>query len=76
MVPNGVVADSIPNVRWRKASASDPFDNCVEVARLEEGGVGMRNSRFPAGPALVFTRDEMVAFIDGVKKGEFDGMTV
>ncbi|MFD0271749.1 DUF397 domain-containing protein [Streptomyces sp. NPDC127106] len=76
MVPNGVVADSIPGVRWQKASASNPFDNCVEVARLAAGEVAFRNSRFPAGPALVFTREELVAFLDGAKKGEFDGMTV
>ncbi|MBT2408687.1 MULTISPECIES: DUF397 domain-containing protein [unclassified Streptomyces] len=73
---NGVAADSILGVAWRKASASDTFENCVEVARLMDGEVAVRNSRFPKGPALVFTQPEMIAFIDGAKKGEFDGMTV
>ncbi|MFD8984641.1 DUF397 domain-containing protein [Streptomyces sp. NPDC059564] len=76
MFPNGVAADSIAGARWRKASASDPFDNCVEVARLAAGEVAFRNSRFPEGPALVFTRAEVIAFLDGAKRGEFDGMTV
>ncbi|CAL9635689.1 hypothetical protein SUDANB120_06199 (plasmid) [Streptomyces sp. enrichment culture] len=75
-VENGVAADSISGVAWRKASASDTFEACVEVARLGDGEVAFRNSRFPAGPALVFTRPEMLAFLDGAKKGEFDGMTV
>lgn len=32
----------------------------------------MRNSRDPDGPALVFTRSEIGAFLAGVKHGEFD----
>ena len=32
----------------------------------------MRNSRYPDGPALVYTRDEMAAFLFGAKDGEFD----
>lgn len=73
---NGVAADSISGVAWRKASASDSYEACVEVARLVDGEVALRNSRFPTGPALVFTQPEMVAFLDGARKGEFDGMTV
>lgn len=73
---NGVAADTIRNASWVKATASDPQHNCVEIARLEGGGVAFRNSRFPDGPALVFTRSEMAAFLDGAGKGEFVGMTV
>ncbi len=32
----------------------------------------MRNSRHPNGPALVYTRAEVEAFLTGVKDGEFD----
>ncbi|WP_433549088.1 DUF397 domain-containing protein [Streptomyces sp. CA-294286] len=73
---NGVMADSIKEAAWVKATASDPQHNCVEVARLEGGDVAFRNSRFPDGPALVFTRSEMIAFLDGAQKGEFTAMTV
>ncbi len=46
--------------------------DCVETAALPDGGAAIRNSREPDGPALVYTRAEMIAFIDGVKKNEFD----
>jgi hypothetical protein len=44
----------------------------VEAAVLDGGDVAMRNSRYPCGPALIFTRDEMAAFLAGAKDGEFD----
>ncbi|MGI5484923.1 DUF397 domain-containing protein [Streptomyces lavendofoliae] len=73
---NGVSAHTIKEAVWVKARASDAFNNCVEIARLEHGEVAIRNSRFPQGPALVFTRSEIAAFLDGAQRGEFDGMTV
>jgi hypothetical protein len=36
----------------------------------------MRNSRDPGGPALVYTREEMSAFIAGAQAGEFDDLAV
>jgi hypothetical protein len=46
--------------------------NCVEVADLVDGGIGVRNSRDRAGAVLRFTSDEWHAFIGGVQNGEFD----
>jgi hypothetical protein len=46
----------------------------VEVALLPDGEIAVRNSRFPAGPALVYTRAEIAAFLAGAKDGEFDHM--
>ena len=46
--------------------------NCVEVANLSGGAVGVRNSRDTAGAVLRFTPDEWQAFIGGVHNGEFD----
>jgi hypothetical protein len=58
---------------WIKSSYSGPTGgNCVEVAFLAGGDVAMRNSRQPAGPALVFTRAEWDAFLLGARDGEFD----
>lgn len=55
---------------WRKAKAS-ASTNCVEVRRVILG-VDVRNSRDPDGPQLCFTSAEWDAFLDGVRKGEFD----
>jgi hypothetical protein len=46
--------------------------NCVEVADLADGVIGVRNSRDITGPVLRFTPDEWHAFLGGARKGEFD----
>lgn len=71
-VENGVSADSLDGAQWRKSLHSGAYGNCVEVATLPGGEIAMRNSRFPSGPALVYTRAEMAAFLAGAKDGEFD----
>jgi hypothetical protein len=56
-----------------KSSLSLANGNCVEVADLPGGGIGVRNSRDPGGGFLRFTPDEWQAFLGGVRNGEFDG---
>jgi hypothetical protein len=73
-ISNGVRADRIEGVVWTKSRHSAPGGNCVEVAELPGGGVAVRNSRDPKGPALVYTRAELAAFVAGAKDGEFDAM--
>ncbi|QKV97309.1 DUF397 domain-containing protein [Streptomyces sp. NA02950] len=72
---NGVPASSITCVKWIKSRKSNAEGACVEVAELPGGGVAMRNSRHPDGPALVYTRAELAAFVAGAKSGDFDHMT-
>jgi hypothetical protein len=48
--------------------------NCVEVAPLGRGHVGVRDSKDKTGPVLQFTPDEWSAFIGGVRNGEFDSL--
>lgn len=72
---NGVQASSITGVRWIKSARSNQSGNCVEVAMLPDGGVAVRNSRHPDGPALVYTRAELTAFVEGAKDGDFDALT-
>jgi hypothetical protein len=71
---NGTPAGQLGSVLWRKSRASNPSGNCVELAGLEDGAVAVRNSRFPDGPALVYTRAEIAAFLAGVRSGEFDDL--
>lgn len=69
---NGMQASMLrPTTPWRKSRHSSPNGNCVEMAGLEAGRVAVRNSRHPDGPALIFTRDEWVAFIRGAADGDF-----
>ncbi|OWA04554.1 DUF397 domain-containing protein [Streptomyces sp. CS113] len=72
VITNGVPAGKITGVTWLKARASVGAGECVEVAKLREGGVAMRNSKDPEGPALIFTEAEVRAFLDGAKRAEFD----
>ena len=60
------------NAIWVKSSLSFSNGNCVEVASLPGGEIGVRNSRDPGGPVLRFTPDEWRAFLGGVRNGEFD----
>jgi hypothetical protein len=55
-------------LHWTKSSASGS-DNCVEVAVLSES-VLVRDSKYPVGHVLSFTRAEWDAFVVGVRSGQ------
>jgi hypothetical protein len=59
---------------WRKAQASSNNGNCVEVAKLPDGGVAVRDSKDQGGAVLQFTQAEWVAFATGMAAGDFDDL--
>ncbi len=69
---NGMLAAELGDVSWQKSWHSNPNGECVELAALPTGEIAMRNSRFPAGPVLLYTQAEITAFLAGAKDGEFD----
>lgn len=72
-IRNGIAATTLTSAQWLKSRRSGPTGgNCVEVAAIGGGGVAVRNSRHPDGPALIFTQAEWDAFRGGVADGEFD----
>ncbi|HET6483966.1 MAG TPA: DUF397 domain-containing protein [Actinoplanes sp.] len=71
---NGISAGQLDGVTWQKSRRSNPSGNCVETALLPNGEVAMRNSRDPEGPALIYTRAEIEAFLGGVRDGDFDNL--
>ena len=71
---NGMPATELSGAGWRKSSVSNSQGACVELAKLGSGEFAVRNSRYPDGPALIYTLAEVAALIEGVKMGEFDDL--
>jgi hypothetical protein len=69
---NGMRASQLRGIQWHKSTLSNPDGSCVEIAMLDEQAIAVRNSRDPHGPALVYTPAEIIAFLNGAKRGEFD----
>jgi hypothetical protein len=62
-------AAGLAAARWVKSTRSGPTGgNCVEVACLGDGRVAVRNSRHPAGPALLFGREQWTAFVAAIAR--------
>lgn len=57
---------------WIKSSRSYANGQCVEVAYLPDGAIGVRDSAEADGPVLQFTSIEWLAFLNKAKNGEFD----
>ncbi|WP_280357262.1 DUF397 domain-containing protein [Nocardia otitidiscaviarum] len=61
----------LSGAHWIKSSYSQHGGECVEVAYLDGGVVGVRDSKNPTGPALIFNASEWSAFTTRVSTGDF-----
>jgi Domain of unknown function (DUF397) len=57
---------------WRKSSYSSAQGNCVEVCTSQPGVVGVRDSKDRYGCEINVSALAWSAFVQGVKRGEFD----
>lgn len=57
-------------VQWRKSSYSGSAndDVCVELGQLAQG-VGVRDSKDPAGGHLSLTTDQFAGLVEQIKRG-------
>ena len=67
-LPRNVPASTdLHDVRWLRSSYSTGANNCVETARPRSGhGAGLlavRDSKSPAGPALLFSAESWAGFL-------------
>jgi hypothetical protein len=76
-VYNGMPAGELKDVQWRRAGGAPGGTEGgagVEMARLPDGQIAVRNSADPDGPALIYTRAEIEALIGGAQDGDFDAL--
>ena len=68
---NGIPAGQLAGLRWQATTIDGTG---VELARLPDGGVAVRNASDPGGPALIYTKAEIEALIGGAADGDFDDL--
>jgi Domain of unknown function (DUF397) len=75
-VYNGMPAGDLPDLQWRLAGTGvdGKGESGVEMARLPDGQVAVRNAADPQGPALIYTKAEIEALIGGAQDGDFDAL--
>lgn len=66
------MSSELAGARWFKSSRSGAGKECVEVAFLRSERVGVRDSKNPEGPALIFGTAAWTEFTAAVRRGRFD----
>jgi hypothetical protein len=63
-------AIDLTQVCWRKSSYSGGANDCVELAEVGDY-VAVRDSKRPRQSPVLLTRSKAVAFVSGLKAGQF-----
>ena len=58
----------LSQLTWFKSSKSYANGQCITCARLPGGGMAVKDSKHPDGPALRFRPDKWQAFAAGLKR--------
>ncbi|MEU7424649.1 MULTISPECIES: DUF397 domain-containing protein [unclassified Streptomyces] len=71
-LPRNVPASTdLHDVRWLRSSRSTGANNCVETARPHTGPpaglLAVRDSKNPAGPALLFSPESWTGFVAALR---------
>ncbi|MBC9725455.1 DUF397 domain-containing protein [Streptomyces sp. TRM68367] len=74
-VYNGMPASDLGDQGWESPWSGPNGGQCVQTKQLADGRVALRQSTDPAGPALIYTPEEIAAFVAGVKRGMADHLT-
>jgi hypothetical protein len=61
---------------WRKSSFSTSNGNCIEVAFLAGGDVGVRDSKSTGSPCLRFRPDRWATFLNDIRHADFKGRSL
>lgn len=77
MTTNGrsLTANALRGAAWKKSSYSgDSQGQCVEVADVTRthAGIAVRDSKNPAGPAVLFAPEVFTSFLDSAVQGVFN----
>ncbi|TKA12687.1 DUF397 domain-containing protein [Actinacidiphila oryziradicis] len=65
--PNAEILEA----QWVTSSYSGGGNDCIQAAALPRGLHAVRDSKNPAGPALLMERAVWQSFVQGVRSGRF-----
>lgn len=71
-IRNGMSSLALGCEGWHKPWSGTNGGACVEMKRLDDGRVAVRQSTDPEGPALIWTNRAIRQFILGAKAGAAD----
>jgi Domain of unknown function (DUF397) len=71
-IHNGMPAGDLGEHGWERPWSGPNGGQCLEVKRLGDGRVAVRQSSDPTGPALIYTSEAISDFVRGVKQGAAD----